>query len=361
MEPYQQWIPAHQPIRVLIAKVGLDGHDRGVKIVARTLRDAGMDVIYTGLHRTPAGSGRGGDPGRRRRHRHQHPLRRAHDGVSARARRCWPSARADDILVVGGGVIPDEDVDALTRAGRQGDAAAGHAAGCDRRRRCGASLPSGARAEATTAAPSVGRLAWNPGRFRRVTTPTTCRRRVALLVSGSRDDAGRGARARDPRAPAGRSRATRGSTRRSTGASGTRRDSIPTICASLEDFESKVPVITKRDLREAQSRVPPFGDYLCVAGRRDPSHSRHVRHDRPADRFAHRPRRLGRDRQRARTDPLGHGHASRRHRVHRGDLQPVHGLVGHARRRRAAARQGVPVRRRRAGHDGARRDVARPR
>ena len=44
----------HDPrIRVLIAKVGLDGHDRGVKIVARTLRDAGMDVIYTGLHRTP--------------------------------------------------------------------------------------------------------------------------------------------------------------------------------------------------------------------------------------------------------------------------------------------------------------------
>src|ERR1041384_7252983 len=42
-----------QPIRVLIAKVGLDGHDRGVKIVARCLRDAGMEVIYTGLHRTP--------------------------------------------------------------------------------------------------------------------------------------------------------------------------------------------------------------------------------------------------------------------------------------------------------------------
>src|SRR5436189_3357881 len=40
-------------IRVLIAKVGLDGHDRGVKVVARTLRDAGLDVIYTGLHRTP--------------------------------------------------------------------------------------------------------------------------------------------------------------------------------------------------------------------------------------------------------------------------------------------------------------------
>jgi len=42
-----------QPIRVMLAKVGLDGHDRGVKVVARTLRDHGMDVIYTGLHRTP--------------------------------------------------------------------------------------------------------------------------------------------------------------------------------------------------------------------------------------------------------------------------------------------------------------------
>ncbi len=42
-----------RPIRVLVAKVGLDGHDRGVKIVARALRDAGMEVVYTGLHRTP--------------------------------------------------------------------------------------------------------------------------------------------------------------------------------------------------------------------------------------------------------------------------------------------------------------------
>jgi len=44
---------AQRPFRVLVAKVGLDGHDRGAKIVARCLRDAGMDVIYTGLHRTP--------------------------------------------------------------------------------------------------------------------------------------------------------------------------------------------------------------------------------------------------------------------------------------------------------------------
>ena len=42
-----------QPIRVLVAKVGLDGHDRGAKVVARVLRDAGMEVVYTGLHRTP--------------------------------------------------------------------------------------------------------------------------------------------------------------------------------------------------------------------------------------------------------------------------------------------------------------------
>jgi methylmalonyl-CoA mutase cobalamin-binding domain/chain len=47
--------PAHnQPIRIMLGKIGLDGHDRGVKVVARTLRDAGMEVIYTGLHRSPA-------------------------------------------------------------------------------------------------------------------------------------------------------------------------------------------------------------------------------------------------------------------------------------------------------------------
>lgn len=44
----------HEPIRVMLAKIGLDGHDRGIKVVARTLRDAGMEVVYTGLHRSPA-------------------------------------------------------------------------------------------------------------------------------------------------------------------------------------------------------------------------------------------------------------------------------------------------------------------
>ena len=81
------------------------------------------------------------------------------------------------------------------------------------------------------------------------------------------------ARARDPRRGCRQSRATRGSTspfyRRKWDEAGFHPDHL----RSLEDFEAKVPVITKRDLREAQARVPPFGDYLCVAGRRGPSTS----------------------------------------------------------------------------------------
>jgi methylmalonyl-CoA mutase cobalamin-binding domain/chain len=108
--------PAGQPIRVLIAKVGLDGHDRGVKVVARTLRDAGLDVIYTGLHRTP-----------------QEVvdaaiqedvdvigisiLSGAHMTVFPRVLDLLAAKGAADILVVGGGVIPDEDVAALTALG----------------------------------------------------------------------------------------------------------------------------------------------------------------------------------------------------------------------------------------------------
>ena len=106
----------NQPIRVLIAKVGLDGHDRGVKIVARALRDAGMDVIYTGLHRTP-----------------QEVvdaaiqedvdvigisiLSGAHMTVFPRVLSLLAERGAVDIPLVGGGVIPDEDVAALTELG----------------------------------------------------------------------------------------------------------------------------------------------------------------------------------------------------------------------------------------------------
>ena len=92
-------------IRVIVAKVGLDGHDRGVKIVARTLRDAGMDVIYTGLHRTP-----------------EEVVDAAVQedvdviGVSILSG-AHMTKGADDILVVGGGVIPDEDVAKLKALG----------------------------------------------------------------------------------------------------------------------------------------------------------------------------------------------------------------------------------------------------
>jgi methylmalonyl-CoA mutase C-terminal domain/subunit len=104
------------PIRVLIAKVGLDGHDRGVKIVARTLRDAGMDVIYTGLHRTPqevvdAAIQEDVDV------LGISILSGAHMTVFPRVLSLLAERGADDILVVGGGVIPDEDVVALTRLG----------------------------------------------------------------------------------------------------------------------------------------------------------------------------------------------------------------------------------------------------
>src|SRR5665213_2279099 len=95
-------------IRVIIAKVGLDGHDRGVKIVARTLRDAGMEVIYTGLHRTPeevveAAVQEDVDV------ISVSILSGAHMTVFPRILEALKAQQADDILVVGGGVIPDED------------------------------------------------------------------------------------------------------------------------------------------------------------------------------------------------------------------------------------------------------------
>jgi len=108
--------PQSGRIRVIVAKVGLDGHDRGVKIVARTLRDAGMDVIYTGLHRTPEevvdaaiqedvdviGIS---------------ILSGAHMTVFPRVMQSLKSRGADDILVVGGGVIPDDDLPKLKAIG----------------------------------------------------------------------------------------------------------------------------------------------------------------------------------------------------------------------------------------------------
>jgi methylmalonyl-CoA mutase C-terminal domain/subunit len=104
------------PIRVLLAKVGLDGHDRGVKVVARTLRDAGMDVVYSGLHRTP-----------------EEVVNTAIQedvdilGVSLlsgvqltvfpKLFRLLEEKGANDIIVIAGGVMPAEDVAAIKQMG----------------------------------------------------------------------------------------------------------------------------------------------------------------------------------------------------------------------------------------------------
>ena len=103
-------------IRVLLAKVGLDGHDRGVKVVARVLRDAGMDVVYSGLHRTPAEVAAAAV---------QEDvdilgvsiLSGAHMTVFPRIMEALEESDAGDIIVAAGGVIPDEDVAKLTDLG----------------------------------------------------------------------------------------------------------------------------------------------------------------------------------------------------------------------------------------------------
>jgi methylmalonyl-CoA mutase C-terminal domain/subunit len=104
------------PIRVLVAKIGLDGHDRGAKVVARALRDAGMEVIYTGLHRTPdevvtAAVQEDVDV------LGISCLSGAHMTLVPRVLELMKAAGAEDIPVVVGGVFPDEDVDAMKRLG----------------------------------------------------------------------------------------------------------------------------------------------------------------------------------------------------------------------------------------------------
>ena len=104
------------PARVLLAKVGLDGHDRGVKIVARCLRDAGMDVIYTGLHRTPeevvsAAVQEDVDV------LGVSLLSGAHMTIIPRILKLLKAAKAGDILVLAGGVMSDEDSGKLKKMG----------------------------------------------------------------------------------------------------------------------------------------------------------------------------------------------------------------------------------------------------
>ena len=103
-------------IRVVIGKPGLDGHDRGAKVVARALRDAGMEVVYTGLHQTPeqivetvvqedadaVGLS---------------VLSGAHMTLFKRLAELMAERQVDDVVVFGGGIIPDEDIPELERMG----------------------------------------------------------------------------------------------------------------------------------------------------------------------------------------------------------------------------------------------------
>jgi methylmalonyl-CoA mutase C-terminal domain/subunit len=103
-------------VRILIAKPGLDGHDRGAKVIARGLRDAGFEVIYTGLHQTPEqivstaiqedvdGIGLS-------------ILSGAHDYLFPRVMELLKEKGAEDIVVFGGGIIPEEDIPPLIQAG----------------------------------------------------------------------------------------------------------------------------------------------------------------------------------------------------------------------------------------------------
>jgi methylmalonyl-CoA mutase C-terminal domain/subunit len=105
-----------RPIRVLVAKPGLDGHDRGAKVIARALRDAGMEVIYTGLRQTPEmivnaalqedvqviGLS---------------ILSGAHNAIVPRVMELLRANHMEDVKVVVGGIIPDEDAEALKKQG----------------------------------------------------------------------------------------------------------------------------------------------------------------------------------------------------------------------------------------------------
>ena len=105
-----------RPIRVLVAKPGLDGHDRGAKVVAAALRDAGMEVIYTGLHQTPEQIAQAAI---------QEDvdvvglsiLSGAHMTLFPRVKQLLDDARRSDVLITGGGIIPPDDMAALERRG----------------------------------------------------------------------------------------------------------------------------------------------------------------------------------------------------------------------------------------------------
>ena len=108
-----------QKIRVLVAKPGLDGHDRGAKVIARALRDAGMEVIYTGLRQTPEMIVTAA------LQEDVHViglsiLSGAHNAIVPRVVELMKQNKMGDVLVLIGGIIPDQDIPALKEAGVAG-------------------------------------------------------------------------------------------------------------------------------------------------------------------------------------------------------------------------------------------------
>ena len=108
-----------QKIRVLVAKPGLDGHDRGAKVIARALRDAGMEVIYTGLRQTPEMIVTAA------LQEDVHViglsiLSGAHNAIVPRVLELMKQNKMDDVLVLIGGIIPDQDIPALKEGGVAG-------------------------------------------------------------------------------------------------------------------------------------------------------------------------------------------------------------------------------------------------
>ena len=106
----------NRPIRVLVAKVGLDGHDRGAKVIATALRDAGMEVIYTGLRQTPemvvnAALQEDVDA------IGVSILSGAHNTVFPKIIALMKEKGMDDVLLTGGGIIPEEDMTELNKMG----------------------------------------------------------------------------------------------------------------------------------------------------------------------------------------------------------------------------------------------------
>jgi len=115
-EALEQTAMKGKKIRVLVAKPGLDGHDRGAKVLAHTLRDAGMEVIYTGLHQTPEMIVSSAV---------QEDvdvicisiLSGAHNRIFPEVIRLLEENKAEDIPVLGGGIIPDKDIPELKKMG----------------------------------------------------------------------------------------------------------------------------------------------------------------------------------------------------------------------------------------------------